>query len=367
MGYIDADCHGIETRRETWKHFDPSERHYGPPEKGLWTVENAVFDVDHEARETDPAVFARLKQHYPDGSRDLSNIPARLAVMDQLGVDVQVCYSNFWLLDSIQDPMREAAIARSWNRWAALGTEPAKGRIRWLAHIPWRIPERAFQEMEFAAKNGAAGFEFTGYKYEIAAGNPWWYPLYAKAQELNMCIAFHTGGNGILFRQGPLDFFYRTSSRVPGSFHSLLANDVPKKFPNLRFAFIETSAMWVPFALAVRFRTNGGNAGDREFGDWRQKAKDYLQGTNLYVDAYIDEDIPYTVQYTGEERMVVGTDYTHIDFGSDPEGLNTLMKRTDIAPHIRRKIVDDNPRRLYGIPAEFRPADQAVKATVAAH
>ena len=361
MGYVDADCHGLETGRHTWEYFDPSERHYGPPAQGPWVFENSVITVDAPlvgaASLADPELKARLEKYYPEGTNNLSNIPARLKVMDMMGVDVQICFSNFWLLDPVEDPAREAALARSWNRFAAEWTAPSNGRIRWMAHPPARTMERAFQEAEFAAKNGAAGLEISGYKYEIAPGNPFWHPLYERAQDLDLCIAFHLGGPGTLFKRAPEDYYYRTFSRVQGAFHSLLMFDIARKFPKLKFAFVETSAAWVPVALAAMFRTRNGSPSIREFGDWRKRGADYLANANMYVTALMDEDMGYTVNYTGHDRMMIGTDYSHMDVGSDPEGLRHTMERTDVPKATLTKIVDDNPRRCYGVAKDFRPSD----------
>ena len=165
MGFIDADVHGLETGRRTWEYFDPNERHYGPPPTGPWVMENFVLDpvfprqqltlpVSEQAPDI-KANLERMNSFYPEGARDLSNVPARLGHMDELGVDVQVCYSTFWLIDPVEDPVREAAMARSYNRWAAEGTKASNGRIRWMLKVPYRMQQRAFEELEFGAKNGA--------------------------------------------------------------------------------------------------------------------------------------------------------------------------------------------------------------------
>jgi hypothetical protein len=53
---------------------------------------------------------------------------------------------------------------------------------------------------------------------------------------------------------------------------------------------------------------------------------------------------------------VYGTDYGHLDIGSDPDGLHVMTNRPDIDPAIARKIVDANGRRLLGIDPSFQPA-----------
>jgi predicted TIM-barrel fold metal-dependent hydrolase len=70
----------------------------------------------------------------------------------------------------------------------------------------------------------------------------------------------------------------------------------------------------------------------------------------------MDDDLPYLLQFTGPGHLVHGTDFGHLDLGSDPNGLHVVANRSDVDPDVTAKIVDDNARRLYGIDPGFRPA-----------
>ncbi len=374
MGFIDADAHGIETGRLTWQYFDPSEREYAPPAEGPWFFEGAVHRLgvfDDIRPDRNPASEVLRTTHefgqdfYPPGTRDLSDIPARLRHMDELGADAQICYSTFWLIDPVQDPVREAAMARSYNRWAAEGTAPSKGRIRWMIKAPARMMDRALEELEFGAKHGAAGVELTGYKYNISSGSPYWWPLYEKAQDLGLAIGFHIGASSQDYAPFPKDTFYRTLSRVPGAFASLLAWDVPRKFPRLNFAFAEAGSTWVPTVLQSLFRGKS-DATLRVFGDWRTMAKEYMDETdNMFATCYLDDDINYVAQVAGGDRLMMGTDYTHLDIGSDPDGLRITARRSDVDRELRVKMLDVTPRKCHGIPLDLRPADREALAALA--
>lgn len=377
MGFIDADCHGIETGTHTWEHFDPKEQEYAPPKEGPWMFEGGVHEKGLSAEQRkrrEAELIARglgvtvefNNKFYPPGCFDLSNVEARMKHMDQLGCDVQIVFSNFWLIDPVQDPVREAAMARSWNRWAAEGTAPSKGRIKWMIKVPGRVMNRAFEELEFGAKHGAAGIELSGYKYNIAPGHPYWYPLYERAQDLNLCVAFHIGASQQDYAPNPKDTFYRTQARVPGAMASMLAYDVPKKFPKLRTAYIEAGTQWLPQVCSTMFRGKS-DASQRAMGnDWRKMAKEYLAETdNMWAAAYMDDDIQHNADVAGWDRMMLGTDYTHLDIGSDPDGLRITARRKDLPHELKVKMLDINPRRCYGIPSDFRPADTAAREALA--
>ena len=74
-----------------------------------------------------------------------------------------------------------------------------------------------------------------------------------------------------------------------------------------------------------------------------------MKAYRMYVACQSDDDIPYVIQYTGEDNMVMGTDYGHHDHAADLEGLKNLRGAGGISEGLYQKIVDANPRALYGI------------------
>jgi predicted TIM-barrel fold metal-dependent hydrolase len=54
--------------------------------------------------------------------------------------------------------------------------------------------------------------------------------------------------------------------------------------------------------------------------------------------------------------VVCGSDWAHIDIGSDPAAQRILAGRTELDAAVRRRIVDTNGRRLFGIDEGFTPS-----------
>jgi predicted TIM-barrel fold metal-dependent hydrolase len=355
MGYVDADTHVFEVE-ETWQHFDPAERDFAPPTDGSpWQVEDFTVTLSGAPRVDEYA------QVYPEGTQDLRDIPARLAHMTEMEVDVQACFSSFWLMHDLRDPVREAAMHRSWNRWMAERTSESGGRLRWFCQAPLRDSVRAAEELQFAKEHGAVGVETVGVRYDLPLGHAFFWPTYELLQDLDMVLAVHVGGSNRIYNRYPQSFYLNHILPVPGAFHNLIAMDVPKRFPNLRIAFCEAGGSWVPHALSEKFRTND-RASARVWGDWRPRARDYLADANLYVSCLLDDDMGYLVDYIGEDRMMIGSDYSHIDAGTDPDALRIAARRTDVPVDVLAKIVDDNARRCYGIDSSFRPVSLAAAA-----
>jgi len=90
-----------------------------------------------------------------------------------------------------------------------------------------------------------------------------------------------------------------------------------------------------------------------------------LERKNLYITCAISNDLPYLLRCSGENNLVVGSDYGHLDIGSDLFAPQIVAGRDDIAPLAAKKIVDDNGRRLHGIDPSF--TSSATSAFVESH
>ena len=57
----------------------------------------------------------------------------------------------------------------------------------------------------------------------------------------------------------------------------------------------------------------------------------------------------YRTRQAGTGVLMIGTDYGHQDMSVELDSLRTLGARGDLAPVATQKILDDNPRALYGL------------------
>jgi predicted TIM-barrel fold metal-dependent hydrolase len=58
------------------------------------------------------------------------------------------------------------------------------------------------------------------------------------------------------------------------------------------------------------------------------------------------------MQFGTEDHLMVGTDYGHNDRSTDLRALQEIQdqgERGEIPADVARKILDDNPRRFYGL------------------
>ena len=342
MAVIDSDAHVLETER-TWDYMLESERDLRPrivatpndPSSGgeSWFIDgiyqgkarNVGHDTAKEAREMD-------------------DISARLKHMDELGIDVQVLYPTIFLRPFTRRPELELAITRSYNRWLVDIWKRAPERLRWTAVLPLLSMDKALEEARFAKENGACGIFMRGLEGDKRLSDAHFFPLYEEAGRLDLPICVHSATGSFAVHDFFLDEcgFSKFKLAVVSSFHTLIFNNIPDKFPRTKFAFIEVSSQWVPYAIHdfARRRERSGTKVDKS---------QVLRKNRIYVACQTDDDLPYVLKYAGDDHLVIGTDYGHNDTSSEILALRKLKEDGAVAPKIVNKILDDNARALYGL------------------
>src|SRR5207237_124234 len=129
---IDSDSHVMETE-DTWAYLEPEFAARRPievhgPKEGQGSPVDAFWLVDGMLRPRllgpgatltgtpITSTFGRSKP-YSLASQAISDVGARLADMDQVGIDVQVIFPTVFLVGLTEDPRLEAALMRSYNTW----------------------------------------------------------------------------------------------------------------------------------------------------------------------------------------------------------------------------------------------------------
>jgi predicted TIM-barrel fold metal-dependent hydrolase len=376
MGYVDCDAHVVECD-ETWDYFDPSERHYRPMRVSADRVRRAGDDSPHHAGSNfaelwllddawcgvvppDGVVRDNGNQYDPDAIR-LRNLPRRVADLDALGIDVQVLQATAFLATQIGNPVAEAAIKRSWNRWMADRLAGSGGRFVWIAEVPTRLIDRAIGELEFAKHHGAVGVHLHGVEHGCYLDDPVFDTLFATMQDLELTLVSHAGRPtslspgrfpiGVNFPS--MACFVEHMASPMTTFWTVLATDLHDRFPRLRVAINEVGAGWA-CALEYQHRRIAASAGNYRVQGFR---RDIFEERNLFVSCFADEDLPTLVSQLGENVLMTGTDYSHNDAASQLTGHDSITRRTDISDRVAQKLTDTNARRAFGIDADHRPAD----------
>jgi predicted TIM-barrel fold metal-dependent hydrolase len=358
---IDADTHVVESE-SMWECFDREMYSRRPvlvkvPDDTLYGKFNAFWLIDGNIMPKpagrgsfilitpSAAEFNQGRCSVSIGSRELTDLDERLADMQRLDVGVQVVYPTLFLMYLTADPTLEVALCRAYNRYVAQASERSGGRLRWVLIPPLQSMETTLAELQWAKEHGAVGVFLRGIEGDRTLDDPYFFPMYAEAERLDLPICIHTGGGCPTWTQL---FDIQRNSSLPSTrilpvlaFRDLVANKVPERFPRLRFGFIEAGASWVPYVLHAIKRAS------REPAErWsRQLFEEY----RIYVACEADEDIPYLAHYIGEDNLMIGSDYGHNDPSSEADHVAAIRTREDLSPGLAEKILCDNAARFYGL------------------
>jgi predicted TIM-barrel fold metal-dependent hydrolase len=360
MGWVDADAHVVESPR-TWDYLQPSEKRFRPdlfhPEgetqRAHWVIDGKIRglfrftftkeDLEKKSRELGRDVATSME------TRDVENVGARLSHMDELGIDVQILYPSIFLDQCTERPEVDVALCGAYNRWLADIWQQAKGRLRWMCPLPLLSMPDALDQLRYARENGACGIFMRAMEGPRQITDPYFYSLYEEASRLDMAIGLHqANGNWEVVSMlanpdGSREFFNQYRIFNVGAFFRLVNSGLPKMFPKLRFGFIETAASWIPwviYELRRRMDTVDSRLPDNLMEEYR-----------LYVTCQIGDDVPYLLNHTGQTAMMIGTDYGHADSSTELDALASLKQNGGISPETHKRIVEDNPRKFYGLGA----------------
>jgi len=342
MAIIDADAHVLETER-TWDYMLEAERSMRP--RIVATPGDAASGGESWLVDGTTIGKARNVGHEtPKESREMDDIQARLKHMDELAVDVQVLYPTIFLRPFTRRPEVELAVTRSYNRWLIDIWKQAPERLRWAAVLPLLSMDKALAEARYAKENGACAIFMRGLEGDKRVSDSYFFPLYEEAGRLGLPVCVHSATGSFAVHEYFIDEcgFNKFKLAVVGSFHSLIFNRVPEQFPNTKWGFIEVSSQWVPYAIhdfARRFERQG-RAVDKSA---------VLRKNKIWVACQTDDDLPYVLKYSGDDMLVIGTDYGHNDTSSEILALRKLKEDGAVPPQVVNKILDDNARALYGL------------------
>ena len=121
--------------------------------------------------------------------------------------------------------------------------------------------------------------------------------------------------------------------------------------PMLCVAFLEAGCEWVHFMVArlehrFHFATNMAKIIPQTAPRAACPPREYLRRGNLYVSAEVDDALlPQVIDLVGDDHIIFGSDMPHGD--RERFAAKALLSRADLSEAAKRKILDDNPRRLY--------------------
>src|ERR1051325_4482782 len=376
MRYIDADGH-VEENPSTFsdKYLEPAFRTDRPrvvSMEGLvyWSIDEQLFPrrtgrgCNNLGTPTSfagtPAIHT-LGKPESIGCMELTDLPARLKIMDEEEIAVQVLYSTLFLAYPLSsNPTYLSGLCSSYNRWLGdvLGRHE---RLKWAAVVNLDQPDRAAAEVHQAKRLGAVAVMGFGKAGDPQLRDPGLFGFYEALCEEQLPLAVHVGWacpsiNNLydhIYPSGVVAFHFP----VLMAFAALISGGILDRFPSLRAVFLEAGSMWIPYMidrLNHRFQNQG-----KTLVKFLPQTKplqqrpvlDYMKSGNLYFSAELEDFLlPQVLNLVGETQVVMGTDMPHGD--RERFAARELQDRSDLSASAKAQILERNAARLYGISFE---------------
>ena len=188
--------------------------------------------------------------------------------LDELGIDFAVVYPTFGLLTfNLGDEEVRRAAARAFNLHFSEAYADFSDRLTPVACIPMHTPDEAIAELDYAvgerglktvlmAGHVMRNIEASGpgprpmqWMDTFGTDSPYDYdPVWQRCTDLGVSPTFHSSGMGWGSRASATSYVYNHignfAAAGEASCRSLFLDGVARRFPGLRFAFLEGGVAW---------------------------------------------------------------------------------------------------------------------------
>lgn len=362
---IDGDGHFFETEEIFEKYMDAPLRNYRPrlltDDEGhtFWVVDGqtpykrpSIKGAGAPGTAAPPGRALQSARRASVGSQTLTNLKERLDDLDREMIDVQFVYPSFLLhVNAWADGALAMGVCRAYNTWLAETCNKAPERLKAVGVVALQDPVGAAQEVARLHDLGVTAVMINGTVGAKRLDHADHDEFFAAADQLKMPIAVHFS---LQFPVVDRLFEHHFPNRVlagimpiMAGLTSVLCSGLLDRYRNLRFAFLEGGISWIPAHLERM---------DDHFENPRYGARDlisrppseYLKSGRIFFGCEGNEPfLGRVVADVGEDLFMFSSDYPHAD---RTEGTaRTLRDRDDIPLATRRKLLEDNARRFYGL------------------
>ncbi len=378
---VDADTHLTE-RHDLWTRRAPASIKDRVPRVedvdgvATWVVEGevlgragggGVIGRDGSKVNAQVGLFEWTIDDIHQGAYD---IPARLAMMDQVGVSAEVLFPNVIGLGGqgiatvVEDEPFRSLCLEMYNDHMAEVQAESNNRLLPMGVLPsWDI-DKCVKEAQRLHSLGIRGVNITSDPQDLGSpdlGEPAWDPLWDVCSSLELPIHFHIGaslttmnffGNypwpsqqeDIALGIGGTLLFIGNARVVV----NVICSGLLDRFPKLKMVSVESGCGWIPFILeALDFELHE-NA-EKELSKMKMLPSEYFK-QNFYGTMWFERtNLPALIQAVGEDNILFETDFPHPTcLYPDPIGV-AKENMKDLPESTQRKILGENAAKLYKI------------------
>ncbi|MCU1460109.1 MAG: amidohydrolase [Acidimicrobiales bacterium] len=298
--------------------------------------------------------------------------------LDEIGIDVAVVYPTYGLtVTALPDDELRQAMARACNRYYAEAFADYSDRLVPVAAIPMFTPDEAVAEIDHAVGElGLKAVMLSGVIPRAVAGaeavrgarwvdtpghdSPFDYdPVWAACQSRDVAATFHASGMGWGSRASTSNYVFNHignfAAAGEATARALFFGGVPRRFPELRFAFQEGGVAWACNLLsdilghfAKRNRGAIGNYDPAELdrarlgalfdefatGPLKGQGSRLADGLNMLSEPDADPDDEFAAALIDGAADVIDVFTRQYHFGCEADDpMNAIAFATKLNPH----------------------------------
>ena len=377
---IDTDSHWSEpydlwTSRAPAKYRDRVPRMAERNGKRRWWFDDSIpiglpiasSVVDPDGQKVTGTVFFDFDNEMVH--RASYDAEARVAMLDELGLDAQIMYPNVAgfgnqnFLKSPDDALRLISV-EIYNDALAEFQEASNQRVFGMALLPWWDLDAAVREIERCHANGLRGIVTCSNPEEAGLpdmARPHWDPVWQVCSDLSMPVNFHIGsskGNLDYYGKAPWPSFGPERRLAVGSANLFMGNarvvgnmiysGVPERFPDVKFVSVESGVGWLPFFLEVLDHQMAETA-PNELAELSMLPSEYFRRQFYGCFWFERSTVRPTLEYVGAQSLMFETDFPHPTC-LYPRDDHDLAKALEGIPHADiERIMSLNAAELYRI------------------
>lgn len=284
---------------------------------------------------------------------------SHVMAMEKMGIDIAFLYPTvgLWMLaiDSM-DGKLAGALTRAYNNWlydfCSYDTEKLRGVGAMNLHEPSEMVPELRRIAEFGWR---AVFLRPNLVKGRSLSDPAYEEFWGECESLDIAVSLHEGTHSRLPTTGYDRFESRFGMHACShpmeqmmALLSLIEGGVLERHPKLRVAFLESGCGWLPYWLWRMDEAEYKHLAWEVRDNVKMKPSEYFR-RQCFIS--VEPDEPYLeriIDYIGEDNLILGSDYPHIDF--DPDIIDEAVGLGDrLSRSTTQKILWDNPKRYYGI------------------
>jgi predicted TIM-barrel fold metal-dependent hydrolase len=295
---------------------------------------------------------------YADGCEPASYDPAARAMMlDDWGVDVGVLFPTIGILPFPTDDNDLAnAYCRAYNRWQREFLESAPGRVAPIALVNWRDVPAAAAELDTCLKAGFRGLFVPPEVIDgVRPGEAHFDPLWRQCEAAGVPGCTHVivrfGGAGGFgqwgeTRPGPVfSFSMGATSQLMPALAAMITDQLFARFPRLKLVNVEAGCGWAAY-LMDRMDEKYDRLGP--LAPLPMKPSEYIRRNCYFVAEPEERSIGAMLDLVGEDRILWGSDYPHVDATLDaPKLIRGAI--AGLGPERQAAVLGENARKVFGL------------------